>query len=157
VPASTIRGVMTRLERDLPDTDKDRYDRAYQRGRIQTRSIFVGLGLAIGVAAGVTAAALFDPQRGPARRARIAALKNDVARQAAQRSKVAVDKAKSMAAERGIGAPKPDVLDELDDLAAEGKAKAVETREMVPVMADDTIESPIPPAFIADPAPVAHG
>jgi len=158
VPASTIRGVMTRLERELPDTDKDRYDRAYERGRVRTRSIFIGLGVAVGIAAGVTAAVLLDPQRGPARRARIAAIRSDVARQAQERSKVVVDKAKSMAAERGIGAPKSEVLDEIGDIAAEGKAKAAEAREMVPVMAvDDTVEASIPPAFIEDPAPVAHG
>jgi gas vesicle protein len=158
VPASAIRGVMTRLERELPDTDKDRYDRAYERGRVRTRSVFIGLGVAVGIAAGVTAAVLLDPQRGPARRARIASLKNDVARQAQERSRVVVDKAKSMAAERGIGAPKSEVLDEIGDIAAEGKAKAAEAWEMVPVMAvDDTIEASIPPAFIEDPAPVAHG
>jgi gas vesicle protein len=158
VPAATIRGVMTRLERELPDTDKDRYDRAYQRGRVQTRTIFVGLGIAIGIAAGVTTAILLDPQRGPARRARIVALKSDVARQAQERSRIVVDKAKSMAAERGIGAPKSEVLDEIGDIAAEGKAKAAEAREMVPVMAvDDAVEASIPPAFVEDPAPVAHG
>ena len=45
-------------------------------------------------------------------------------------------------------------------MAAEGKAKATAAadREMVPVMAvDDTVEASIPPAFIADPTPVAHG
>ena len=158
VPASTIRGVMTRLERDLPDTDKDRYDRAYERGRVQTRTVFLGIGAVIGVAAGVTAAILFDPQRGPARRARIAALKDDVARQAQERSRVAIDRAKAMAAERGIGTPKPDTLDEIDAIASEGKAKATTERDMVPVMtADDTIDASIPPAFIEDPTPVAHG
>ena len=107
----------------------------------------------------MTAALLFDPERGPARRARIAALKDDVARQAQERSKVVVGKAKAIAAERGIGAPKSDVLEEIGEIAAEGKAKAANAeREMVPVMAvDDTVESPIPPAFIEDPTPVAHG
>ena len=159
VPASKVREVRSRIERDLPDTDKDRYDRAYERGRTQTRTMFIGLGALVGIAAGVTAALLFDPERGAARRARIAALKNDVARQAQERSKVVVGKAKAMAAERGIGAPKSDVLDEIGEIAAEGKAKAANVeREMVPVMAaDDTVESPIPPAFIEDPTPVAHG
>ena len=160
MPASTIRGVVTRLERELPDTDKDRYDRAYERGRVQTRSVFLGLGALVGIAAGVTAAILLDPQRGPARRARIAELKRDVARQAQERSKVVIDRARSMAEERGIGGQKSDVLDEIGEAATEAKAKArdVVDREMVPVMAaDDAVESPIPPAFIADPTPVAHG
>lgn len=164
VPASTIRGVMTRLERELPDTDKDRYDRAYERGRVQTRTLFLGVGAAVGIAAGVTAAILFDPQRGPARRARIGAWKGDVARQLGERSKAVADRAKSMASERGIGASKAEQAADEIEAKAKDVAGAATERELVPVMAmDDAIETAVAP--IADavaeaddvPTPVAHG
>ena len=44
--------IVGRLMRELPDTDKDRYDIAYERGRAQARSSLVAGGLAAGLAAG---------------------------------------------------------------------------------------------------------
>ena len=104
VPTTTIRGVMTRLERELPDTDKDRYDRAFERGRVQTRTIYVGVGVAVGIGAGIVAAVLLDPQRGKARREAIARWKDDVARQAAKGAKAASERAQPWPGRRG---PRP--------------------------------------------------
>jgi len=42
---TAVRALVARLERDLPDTDRDRYDRAYARGWIQARSTFLAVGL----------------------------------------------------------------------------------------------------------------
>ncbi len=63
-----IRAFAARIERELPDTDKDRYDRAYERGRIRARTIYLGLGLAAGIAAGIAAALLLEPRHGRERR-----------------------------------------------------------------------------------------
>ena len=46
--------VVFRLLRELPDTDKDRYDIAYERGRVRTRSSLLFGGMAIGLVAGAT-------------------------------------------------------------------------------------------------------
>jgi hypothetical protein len=60
--------LMTRVIRELPDTDRDRYDVAYQRGRAQTRSLYVLVGLVLGGVAGGAATMLLDPERGATRR-----------------------------------------------------------------------------------------
>jgi hypothetical protein len=72
VSAGGIRTFLARLERELPDTDKDRYDRAYTRGRVQARSIYLALGLAAGISAGVAAALLLEPRHGRERREALA-------------------------------------------------------------------------------------
>ena len=51
--------IVGRLLRELPDTDKDRYDIAYQRGRAQARST---------LAAGAALMVLLDPRLGRGRR-----------------------------------------------------------------------------------------
>jgi hypothetical protein len=63
-----LRTLLARVERELPDTDKDRYDRAYARGRIQARTVYLALGLAAGVSAGIAAALLLEPRHGRERR-----------------------------------------------------------------------------------------
>ena len=60
--------IVGRLVRELPDTDKDRYDIAYERGRAQARSSLLGAGLAIGLAAGAVLTFLLDPSLGRGRR-----------------------------------------------------------------------------------------
>jgi hypothetical protein len=60
-----------RLLRELPDTDKDRYDIAYARGRAQVRSALLFGGLALGLATGAAATLLLDPSEGRGRRAAI--------------------------------------------------------------------------------------
>ena len=60
--------IVGRLLRELPDTDKDRYDIAFARGRAQARSSLLFSGLAIGLAVGSAAMFLFDPKLGRGRR-----------------------------------------------------------------------------------------
>jgi hypothetical protein len=60
--------IISRLMRELPDTDKDRYDIAYERGRAQARSSLAAGGLAVGLAAGAALMFLFDPRLGRGRR-----------------------------------------------------------------------------------------
>jgi gas vesicle protein len=60
--------LVSRITRELPDTDRDRYDIAYQRGRAQARSALLFGGLALGAAAGAVATLLLDPARGRGRR-----------------------------------------------------------------------------------------
>ena len=60
--------IVGRLLRELPDTDKDRYDIAFARGRAQARSSLVFSGLAVGLAVGSAAMFLLDPKLGRGRR-----------------------------------------------------------------------------------------
>ncbi len=64
--------VISRITRELPDTDRDRYDIAYARGRAQARSALLAGGLALGAAVGSAAMFLLDPERGKARRTALA-------------------------------------------------------------------------------------
>jgi hypothetical protein len=63
-----MEDIVGRLLRELPDTDKDRYDIAFARGRAQARSSLVFSGLAAGLALGSAAMFLLDPQLGRGRR-----------------------------------------------------------------------------------------
>ena len=60
-----------RLLRELPDTDKDRYDIAYERGRARARSALLFGGITIGLVAGALGLFLLDPVAGSGRRAQI--------------------------------------------------------------------------------------
>ena len=148
VPASTFKTTVTRLERELPDTDKDRYDRAYERGRVQTRTIYVLGGLAVGIGAGLAAALLLDPQRGQERRAQIARFKDQVAHQVADRSRELTTRAKAVAAERGLGQPAKPSMDPVGVTTG---------RDMVPVM--PVGESPVtdPSSTVREPLPGEAG
>jgi hypothetical protein len=64
--------VVFRLLRELPDTDKDRYDVAYERGRAQARSSLVFGGMMIGLVAGALVLFLLDPVEGTGRRTQLA-------------------------------------------------------------------------------------
>lgn len=66
-----LRNAVSRVQRELPDTDQDRYDIAYERGHAQARSKLVVAGMAIGSAAGAGLMWLMDPARGAARRAQL--------------------------------------------------------------------------------------
>jgi hypothetical protein len=76
--------LISRLQRELPDTDKDRYDVAFERGQAQARSGLLVGGLAFGALVGAALMYLFDPNRGAGRRAELASratgLRNDLAR-----------------------------------------------------------------------------
>jgi hypothetical protein len=152
VPTTTIGGVIMRLERELPDTDKDRYDRAFERGRVRTRTIYLGVGAAVGIGAGIVAAELLDPQRGKARREAIARLKDDVARRAAKGAKVAseraqdaVQQARAAAEQRGIVKP--------EGAGASATAKG----DMVPVMAVGDRPVTDPSSTVLEPLPGLEG
>jgi gas vesicle protein len=145
MPAASFKGAVSRLERELPDTDKDRYDRAFERGRVRTRTIYLAGGAAAGIAAGIAAAMLLDPQRGVERRARIARFKDDATRQLAARTRDVTARAKAMAAERGIGQPKPDPTGVTTD------------REMVPVMPVGQGTVTDPSSIVREPLPEMGG
>jgi len=104
-----MKDVIARLQRELPDTDKDRYDVAYERGRAQARSALLGGGLAIGSALGAGLMWLFDPERGSGRRAQLASRVEGFRNRAAQTaSGTATDvgnRVQGFAIERGIKQP----------------------------------------------------
>ncbi len=74
--------LVSRISRELPDTDRDRYDIAYERGRAQARSTLLFGGLALGAAAGAVATLLLDPARGRGRRIELSQRVGAVARRA---------------------------------------------------------------------------
>jgi hypothetical protein len=100
-----MNNLISRIQRELPDTDKDRYDAAYERGRAQARSGNLFGGLTFGVIVGAALMYLFDPDRGAGRRAELASraitLRNDIAQTASGRVEDLQNKAKG-AAEAGI-------------------------------------------------------
>lgn len=104
-----MENLINRIQRELPDTDKDRYDAAYERGRAQARSGNVFGGLAFGALVGAVLMFLFDPDRGRSRRAQLASratgLRNDVARTAGGRVEDLGNRAKGAAVEVGIAKP----------------------------------------------------
>ena len=104
--------LVSRVQRELPDTDRDRYDIAYQRGRAQARSTLLFGGLALGSALGAGVMWLLDPSRGAGRRAqlaqRLAALRNDAARTTGGRAKDVRNRVEGFAIERGIREPSGD-------------------------------------------------
>jgi hypothetical protein len=103
---SGLGAVIARLERELPDTDTDRYERAYARGRVQARTKFLVVGVAAGVMTGIVAAILYDPRRGKARREAIArklrSLAGGLSARAAGKTRLAGDRARGLAVERGL-------------------------------------------------------
>ncbi|MFL5681207.1 MAG: hypothetical protein ACJ77B_11470 [Chloroflexota bacterium] len=103
-----MKNLISRVQRELPDTDKDRYDVAYERGATQKRSGMLFGGLAAGAVAGLVGMYLLDPLRGAARRSQIASrlggLGNDVARTATAKAEDLRNKAKG-AAESGGSEP----------------------------------------------------
>src|SRR2546426_8154582 len=77
-----MKDVIAEVQRQLPGTDKDRYDIAYERGKIQARSALATAGLALGVVVGTALMFFFDPVMGKRRRAllrdKAAAISNDI-------------------------------------------------------------------------------
>jgi gas vesicle protein len=98
--------LVSRLARELPDTSKDRYDIAYQRGRSQARSSLLFGGMAIGLAAGALGMYLLDPRQGNGRRTelgqRLAAAGRDLSRTVAGRGTDLRNRAKGAATELGL-------------------------------------------------------
>ena len=103
--------LVSRLVRELPDTNRDRYDIAYERGRHQARSSLFGGGLIAGLAGGLVAMFLLDPERGRSRRAelgqRLAALGRDLGRGAGRRGHDLRQRATGAAHELGLPGTPP--------------------------------------------------
>jgi hypothetical protein len=131
---TAIRTLIARLERELPDTDRDRYARAFARGRAQGRSRYLAVGIAAGVTAGVVAAALLEPRHGKERRDRIggkvSSVTSGLSTRAASTAKLAQDRARGIAVERGLVKP--------DAGAHESPVGAALTGEPVTPQAIDT-------------------
>jgi hypothetical protein len=106
---TAIRALIARLERELPDTDRDRYARAFARGRAQGRSKYLAVGIAAGVATGIVAALLLEPGHGKERRVRIgskvSSLTAGVSSRAASAATIAQDRARGIAVQRGLIKP----------------------------------------------------
>lgn len=104
--ATALRAVIARLERELPEMDRDRYSRAYHRGRTQARSKYLVVGIAAGTAAGIVAALLLDPRHGPQRRERFTrkarSLTQGLRRQASAKDSCVSGRARGRAIERGL-------------------------------------------------------
>jgi gas vesicle protein len=129
---------LARLQRELPDTDKDRYDIAYEQGQTQARSGLLFGGMLAGALAGVTAMFLLDPARGAGRRAQIASrvtgLRNNLARTATGRAEDLQNRARGAAIEAGVKQPegessKRSKLSDSDSSATDGaKRQTASTR-----------------------------
>lgn len=104
-----MKDAIARLQRELPDTDRDRYDIAYERGRAQARSGLLAGGLALGSAVGAGLMWLLDPTHGAGRRAeltsRLNGLRNQVAKTASGKAEDLQNRANGFAIERGIKQP----------------------------------------------------
>jgi gas vesicle protein len=104
-----MNDLVNKIQRELPDTDKDRYDTAYERGRAQARSGLLLGGLVFGTVVGAAATFLFDPNRGDGRRAQLASrmngVKNDLTRVASGKVADLQNRAKGAAIETGVREP----------------------------------------------------
>jgi hypothetical protein len=100
---------LSRLQRELPDTGKDRYDIAFEQGAHRARSGLLFGGLLMGAVAGAAAMFLLDPARGAGRRAQLASratgLRNDLARTAAGKGEDLQNRVHGAAIEHGVTKP----------------------------------------------------
>jgi gas vesicle protein len=146
LPTERITTLVANLERELPTTDGDRYDRAFRRGFARARTSFVVIGAATGIAAGIAGAFLLDPERGPERRraiqARVRRTTSDVTRQVQRTATMTADRAKGFAYERGI-------LTSGDGSGSASRPSASEPPALVPVM-DPSATAPEPVMPLAD-------
>jgi len=143
VSTPSLRMIIARLERELPDTDTDRYERAYRRGRVQARSIYLGLGLAAGVTAGVVAALLLEPAHGKERRDAIGARTGRLKRDLSGRVRAVKEQARGIAVEPGVIRPEPAVT-----TVEEIPAAVASPSEAPPSMAAGTVSE-----VVAEPQP----
>ena len=120
MPTDRIGKIVENLERDLPTTDKGRYDRAYSRGWARARTGFVIVGAAAGIAAGIAGAFLLDPNEGPRRRealrSKVRSTTEGVTGQLSRTASMATEKARGLAVDRGL--IKPDGADDTKRIAA---------------------------------------
>jgi hypothetical protein len=103
--------IVSRLIRELPDTNRDRYDIAYSRGRAQARSSLLAGGLVAGFAGGLVAMFLLDPANGRSRRAelaqRVGAVRHDLERVTGGRARDLRNRAAGTAHELGLPGTPP--------------------------------------------------
>jgi hypothetical protein len=111
-----MKDLFNRIQRELPDTDKDRYDAAYDRGQAQARSGLLAGGLAFGALLGAGLMFLFDPHRGAGRRAELAS-----------RATGLRNRAKGTAVEAGYQKPEEGVPAHSTARAAAPRRKAART------------------------------
>jgi gas vesicle protein len=109
LPTERISQLVENLERELPTTDKGRYDRAYSRGWARARTSFIVVGAATGIAAGIVGALLLDPRNGARRRAalrtRVQSTTQGVGATVSRTASMASDKARAIAVDRGLIKP----------------------------------------------------
>ncbi len=102
-----MKDLIARMQRELPDTDRTRYDVAYERGRAQARTTLVVGGIALGSAIGAGLVWLLDPARGADRRAalaeRVTALRSNAGGTGGGPFSGLQERVRAFAAERGIG------------------------------------------------------
>ena len=134
-----------RLLRELPDTDKDRYDIAYERGRAQARSALLFGGMTIGLVAGAVGLFLLDPVVGSGRRAQLAqrakALVDDLQRTIDERRRESTVQRQEAALAASAGLPNYEVRTPPRSVAASVARRTDATRDAtdrVPVAAGTT-------------------
>ena len=146
-----MKDFVARIQRELPDTDEDRYDVAYERGRAQARSGLLLGGLAVGSAVGAGLMWLFDPARGATRRAQLASraegLKNDLTRTAEGRTEDIQNRLHGFAIERGIKDPPAD--GDLDREFGAGYREGFGQTENDPLAPGSQVPDPIRPEEVA--------
>jgi vacuolar-type H+-ATPase subunit H len=152
LPTERISTLVTNLERELPNTDKDRYDRAFGRGFARARTSFVIVGAATGIAAGIAGAYLLDPQRGTQRRnalrTKLRRTTEDVTTQVRRTATLTADRARGFAHERGLIKADGETDESFDRSA---------TAPLVPVMDASVATTPVMPLGdgpVTDPASI---
>lgn len=123
VQATAVRAAIARLERELPEPERNRYNRAYIRGRSQARSIWLTVGIAAGIAVGIAAAVLLDPRNGKARREALKARSRALADRSTHAIRDAV---------RRDGGPSPDAAADEPEVV---EITATEVEETLPISA----------------------
>jgi len=111
-----MRDIVAEVQRNLPGTDKDRYDIAYERGKTQARSALAATGLALGLAVGTALMFFFDPVMGPGRRAqlrqRAMSMSKEISGAAESKVEDTANRAKDLAAEHDMPGSEPEALGE---------------------------------------------
>lgn len=123
LPTSAVRAAIARLERELPEVERNRYTRAYLRGRAQGRSLWLAVGIAAGISVGVAAAVLLDPKNGKARREALKARARSLGQRSTSTIRGAVQRDRTVAPE--AVADEPEVVE----------VTAAEVEETLPVTA----------------------
>lgn len=157
-----MKDILSRVQRELPDTDQTRYDVAYERGRAQARSTLLFGGLAVGSAVGGALMWLFDPGKGEGRRAQLADRLGSIGRGASKAAGGKLghiqNRVEGFAIERGVKSPptatsQAERDEEIRDRAAEQYGESYREgfgqTEYDPTAPGSTSPDPIRPAEVA--------